>query len=174
MWNMQNLIKISNFKKPKTLAPTKRKSMETEILEQLGKFGHMQQHLPLSPDNFPAKVVAAWASHYWIQSPHPFYTAEHRTFLVLFSLSMPFSWQLPLQWHLTSGLPSSGQQHPVTFLGSLLRALSHHLGGMGHCSPQQAAQKQCQGLFIGWGLQFLAYTIMGFLCKERGKKNLQH
>lgn len=135
----------------------------------------MQQFLPLSPDSFLAKVVVVLAFHRF-SSPIgfnqliPFYTAKHRTFPVLSSFFMPFSWHLPLQWHLTPALPSSGQQHPVTFLGSLLRALSHHLGGMGHCSPQQAAQKQCQGLFIGWGLQFLAYTIMGFLCKEGGKK----
>lgn len=140
---MKNSIKISNFKNPKTLA----------ILEQTGKFSHMQQFLPLSPDTFPAEVVADLASHCCssIGFNHliPFYTAKHRTSPVLSSLSRPFSWHLPLQWHLTPGLPSSGQQHPVTFPGSLLRAPSHHLGGMGHCSPQQAAQKQCQGLFIG-------------------------
>lgn len=172
---MKNLIKIFNLKNPKTLTPTKRKSMEIVILEQPGKFAHMQQCLPLSLDIFPTKVVAALASH-CCSSPvgfnHliPFYTAKHRTFPVLSSFSMPFSWHLPLQWHLTPGLPSSGQQHPMTFLRSLLRALSHHLGGMGHCSLQQAAQKQCQGLFIGRGLQFLAHTITGFLCKEGGKK----
>lgn len=170
---MKNLIKILNLKNPKTLAPTKRKSME--ILEQPGKLGDMQQFLLHSPDIFPAKVDAALASHCCssVGFNHliPFHTAKHRAFPVLSSLSMPFSWHLSLQWHLTPGLPSSGQQHPVTFLRSLLQALSHHLGGMGHCSPQQAAQKQCQGLFIGRGLQFLAYTIMGFLCKEGGGGN---
>lgn len=63
-----------------------------------------------------------------------------------------------------------GQQHPPTLPGSLLWAQSHHLGGTGCWSQQQAAQKQCQGLFIGRGLQFLVYTIMGFLHKKGEKK----
>lgn len=64
----------------------------------------------------------------------------------------------------------AGQQQPLTLPGSLFQAQSHHLGGTGCWSQQQAAQKRCQGLFIGQGLQLVAYTIMWFLRKKGEKK----
>lgn len=149
--------------------------MERVILGQPGKIGHVQWCLPLPLDTFPTEVAAALAS-YCCSSPiglnHliPSYTAKHRSLPALPSslclspgISLPSAIQ-PLVYH------PAGQQHPPTLPGSLLWAQSHHLGGTGCWSQQQATQKRCQGLFIGQGLQFLAYTITGFLHKKGEKK----
>lgn len=161
---MKNLI--FNLKNSQTLAPTKRKKHRNSNSRAAWQVWPHAAVSPPFPRHFPCKggfshgisllPISWWGCPFILQN----------TGLSLFS----FSWHLPLQWHLTPGLPSAGQQHPMTFLGPLLRALSHHLGGMGHYSPQQAGQKQCQGLFIGRGPQFLAYTIIGFLCKKGGKR----
>lgn len=147
--------------------------MEIVIVEP-GKFSPMQQFLHPSPDIFPAKVVAALASH-CCSSPvgfnHliSFYTAKHRTFPVLYSLSMPFSWHLPLQWHLTPGLPSPGQQHPsdlsrVPALGSV-----PPLGRYGTLQPTTSSSETVPGVVYWPRSSILSLHNYGVSMQGRGK-----
>lgn len=147
--------------------------MEKIILGQAGKMGPVQPCLPPPLDTSPTEVAAALASH-CCSSPicfnHliPSDTAKHRTFPALSSLSVPFSWHLPPQWHSTPVLSSCRAAAPpdplrVPALGSV-----PPLGRYGMLEPTTSSTETVPGIVYWLGSSILSLHNYGFSMQERG------
>lgn len=166
---MKNLIKIFNLKNPKTLTPTKRKSMEIVILEQPGKFAHM---FPYKGGRSPGISLLLFSC--WVQSPHPLLHCKTQDFpcsllpLHAFLLASPspvafdpwFTFLRAAAPHDLSQVPASGSVPP--------------LGRYGTLQPATSSTETVPGVVYWPRSSILGSHNYGVSMQGRGKKNLQH